>query len=93
MNARQKDYELRSRLFNSNNNQKISDYFRFIDQVKSRPNQYATGEDRSSLRRFIYAPYKDRNVIRENKRFKLKIYKMMEEPVLPRLNLEYLEVR
>ena len=93
MNARQKDYELRSRLFNSNNNQKISDYFRFIDQVKSRPNQYATGEDRSSLRRFIYAPYKDPNVKRENKRFKLKIYKMMEEPVLPRLNLEYLEVR
>ena len=93
MNARQKDYELRSRLFNINNNQKISDYFRFIDQVKSRPNQYTTGAERSSKRRFIYAPYKDPNVIRDNKRFKLKIYKIIEEPVLPRLNLEYLEVR
>ena len=41
MNARQKDYELRSRLYN-NNNQKVSDYFRFIDQVRARSNQYTT---------------------------------------------------
>jgi hypothetical protein len=92
MNARQKDYELRSRLYN-NNNQKVSDYFRFIDQVRARSNQYTTGAERSSIRRFIYAPYKDPDVIRDNKRFKLKIYKIIEEPVLPRLNLEYLEVR
>lgn len=91
MNARQKDYELRSRLYN--NNQKVSDYFRFIDQVRTRPNQYTTGAERSSIKRFIYAPYKDPNVIRENKRFKLKIYKIIEEPVLPKLNIEYLEVR
>ena len=91
MNARQKDYELKSRLFN--NNQKVSDYFRFIEQVRSRPNQYTTGAERSSKRRFIYAPYKDPNVIRDNKRFKLKIYKIIEEPVLPKLNLEFLEVR
>lgn len=93
MNARQKDYELRSRLFNIDSNQKVSDYFRFIEQVRTRPNQYTTGAERSSIKRFIYAPYKDPNVIRENKRFKLKIYKIIEEPVLPRLNLEYLEVR
>ena len=92
MNARQKDYELKSRLFN-NNNQKVSDYFRFIEQVRSRPNQYTTGAERSSIRRFIYAPYKDPNIIRDNKRFKLKIFKIIEEPVLPRLNLEFLEVR
>jgi len=93
MKPRQKDYELRARLFNNNNNKKVSDYFRFIDQVKSRPNNYTTEQERSPKRRFIYAPYKDPNVIRENKRFKLKIYKIIEEPVLPRLNMEFLEVR
>jgi len=94
MNSLQKQYELKSRMF-INNNQKteVTDYFKFIDQIRNRPSRYTTIPENITIKKVIYEPYKDPNVIEANKKYKLKLYTILQEPPLPKLNNVYLEVR
>lgn len=95
MKALQKQYELKSKLFVNNNIQKLDIivYFKFLNQIRHRPNKYSILQEKSDNKRFIYEPFKDPNVIEANKKHKSKIYSIINEPVLPKLNNVYLEVR
>ena len=93
MKTIQKQYELKSRMFNNYKEIDPYDYFRYIDQIRTRPNQYSISTERNVIKKIIYEPYKDPNVIEANRRHKLNLYKIFKEPALPKLNNEYLEVR
>ena len=92
MESLQKLYEIKSRVF-KDMNLESAEYFKLIDQIRTRPNKYAIPQKKISMKRFIYEPFKDPLVIRENKKNKLRLYSIIEEPVSPRLNYEYLELR
>lgn len=93
MKALQKQYELRNKMFAKEQKIDISEYFKFIDQVRTRPNQYSIEIERPVMKKVIYEPFKDPVVIASNKRHKLRLYNIINEPVLPKLNNIYLEVK
>jgi hypothetical protein len=93
MKTIQKQYELKSRLFNNSQEMDLNDYFRYIDLIRNRPNQYSIPTERNVIKKIIYQPYKDPNVIEANRRHKLNLYNKYKEPALPKLNNIYLEVR
>lgn len=95
MNSLQKQYELKSRLFNDNYGKNIdeTDYFRFLDRIRTRKNKYVIPPEKISIKNIIYEPFKDPEVIEANRRNKLRLVTIMDEPPLPPLNNIYLEVR
>lgn len=97
MNALQKLYEIKSRMINKNqNNSKTidaSEYFKFLEEIRTRPNRYIIPQEKINIKANNYEPFKDPSVIKSNKRFKLKLNSIYEEPPLPKINIEYLEVR
>ena len=93
MNSLQKQYELKTRMFSKDQKIDISEYFKFIEQVRTRPNQFSIQIEKPTMKRFIYEPFKDPSVIASNRRHKLRLYNIIEQPTLPKLNNVYLEVR
>ena len=93
MKTIQKQYELKSRMLNNSQNIEITDYFRFLDEIRKRKNLYIIPQEKINIKRVICEPFKDPNVIDENKRFKERLYTIIDERPLPKLNIEYLEVR
>ena len=93
MKALQKQYELRNKMFAKEQKIDISEYFKFIEQVRKRPNQYSIEIERPVMKKVIYEPFKDPFVIASNERHKLRLYNIINEPALPRLNNIYLEVK
>ena len=93
MNSLQKQYELKNRMFSKDQKIDISEYFKFIEQVRTRPNQFSIQIEKPTMKRFIYEPFKDPSVIASNRRHKLRLYNIIEQPTLPKLNNVYLEVR
>ena len=95
MNSAQKQYEFRARLFNDNYGKKsdLSDYFRFLDEIRTRKNRYVIPPDKHVIKKIVYEPFKDPDVIEANRKNKIKLYTIMDEKPLPKLNNIYLEVR
>ena len=79
MKTIQKQYELKSRMLNNSQNIEITDYFRFLDEIRKRKNLYIIPQEKINIKRVICEPFKDPNVI--------------DERPLPKLNIEYLEIR
>ena len=95
MNSVQKEYELKSRLFNDNygKNSDVSDYFRYLDRIRTRKNKYVIPPEKNVIKKIVYQPFKDPEIIEANRRNKLKLYTIIDERPLPQLNNIYLEVR
>ena len=93
MNTFQKLYDYKSSIIDSDPKVLEAQYFRIIDTIKSRPNQYFIPPDRVNIKRSIIEPFKDPDVINSNKKFQLKIDTINDEPILPKINLEFLDNR
>ena len=95
MNSVQKQYELKSRMFNNCKKIDLTEYFKFLDEIRRRKNQYIIPQDKKNIiiKRVINEPFKDPSVIEENRRQKERLYTIIDEKPLPKLNYEFLEVR
>ncbi len=93
MKTIQKLYEKKSHMLMNIRRLDPNDYFKFIAQIRNRPNQYSISTERNIIRNIIYEPYKDPNVIEANRKHKLHLHNIYKEPALPKLNSEYLEIR
>ena len=93
MNPIQKQYELKSKIPNLFTKIDPSDYFRYLNIINTRKNQYLNTQTKFNIKRNIYEPFKDPSVIEANKRLKLKIYSIIEQTPFPKINNEYLEVK
>ena len=93
MNDHQKLYELKSHIFNYTQKSDISNYFKLLHQISTRKNQYSIPTEKIILKRVIYEPFKDPYVIESNKKHKLKIYSIIDEPTLPKINNMFFKVR
>ena len=93
MNSLQKLYELKSRMLNKSLKIDPEEYFKFIDQIRSRPNLYTIPQEKISIKSSVYTPFKDPFIIQANKKNKSRIYSILGETPSPRLNYDYLEVR
>ncbi len=93
MNSTQKNYEIQSRMFNSTQKLNVSQYYKYLYQIRAKPSQYSFPLEKISIKKNIYEPFKDPLVIESNKKHKLKLYNILEEPTFPKLNYVYLDVR
>ena len=93
MNPLQRLYDYKSSVLDYDQKVMQTEYFRIIDQIKSRPNQYSIPPEKIIIKRNAYEPFKDPDVINSNKKFNLKISTMIDEPTFPKLNLDYLDMR
>ena len=93
MNPLQKLYDYKSSILEFNPKVLETEYFRIIDNIKTRPNLYKIAPEKINLKKNVYEPYKDPDVINSNKKLQLKIDTIIDEPPLPRLNVEYLDIR
>ena len=93
MNTLQKLYDYKSSIIDSDPKVLETQYFKIIDTIRARPNQYSIPPDRVNIKRSIIEPFKDPDVINSNKRFQLRIDTINDEPILPKLNFEYLDNR
>ena len=93
MNPIQKQYELKSKIPNLFQKIEPQDYFRYLNIINKRENQYLNTQTKFNIKRNIYEPFKDPSIIEANRRLKLKVYSIIEEPVFPKINNEYLEVK
>ena len=93
MNPIQKQYEFKSKIPTLFHKIEPEDYFRYLSIINTRKNQYLETQTKFNIKRNIYEPFKDPSIIEANRRLKLKIYSIIEEPPLPKINKEYLEVK
>ena len=93
MNPAQKLYDLKSSIIDSNSKILETEYFRIIDNIRARPNLYKIAPEKINLKRNAYEPFKDPDVIKSNRKLQLRIDTIIDEPSLPKLNLEYLDIR
>ena len=93
MNPIQKQYEFKSKIPNLFKKIDPSDYFRYLNIINTRKNQYLNTQTKFNIKRNIYEPFKDPSIIEANKRLKLKIYSIIDQTPLPKINNEYLEVK
>ena len=90
----QKLYDIKSQLFIKTKEIDASEYLYFIEQIRSRPNQYIIPQKKQiAIKRPTNEPFKDPFVIRDNKRNKLRIFNILDACSSPKLNYEYLEVK
>ena len=93
MNPAQKLYDYKSSILDSNSKVIETEYFRIIDNIRTRPNLYKIAPEKYNIKRNAYEPYKAPDVINSNKKFQLRIDTIIDEPSLPKINLEYLDIR
>ena len=93
MKSLQKLYELKSKALSKSLKIEADEYFKFIDRIRSRPNQYTIPQEKIQIKSSVYPPFKDPFIIEANKKNKSRIFSILDEPASPRLNYEYLEVR
>ena len=93
MNNLQKLYDYKANVLDIEPKISQNEYFKIIDQIRSRPNQYSKAPEKINIKRNSIEPFKDPDVISTNKRFNLKIDTILDEPSLPKLNFDYIEIR
>ena len=93
MKPAQRLYDYKSSILDSSLKVLETEYFRIIDNIRTRPNLYKIAPEKINLKRNACEPYKDPEVINSNKRLRLRIDTIIDEPSLPKLNLEYLDIR
>ena len=93
MKYAQKKYELGFNLLEGNPRSYEEEYFRSIDAIKSRPNRYIFPAPKKYYIKNVYEPYKDLFVIQENKKLRLRLNSIENQPSLPKINKDYLELK
>ena len=93
MNPIQKLYDYKSSILDYDQKVLQTEYFKIIENIKTRPNQYSIPPEKINIKRATCEPYKDPDVINSNKKYTLKISTIIDEPTFPKLNLEYLDNR
>ena len=91
MNLAQKQYELGFNLLMNSQRFNTTNYFRSIDTIKSRQNQYLSPR-RFIIKKNLQEPFKDFFVMKSNEKFRIKIDAIQNKPVIPKLNTEYIEL-
>ena len=92
MNATQKRYDQGFYILGSSQRFNTTNYFRTIDLIRSRPNQFPTSPKKYIIKSIIQEPYKDIYVIRANQKLRLKLDTIQSKPVIPKLNTEFIEI-
>ena len=80
MNNLQKLYDYKTNVLDIEPKISQNEYFKIIDQIRSRPNQYSKAPEKINIKRNSIEPFKDPDVISTNKRFNLKIDTILDEP-------------
>lgn len=93
MNSIQKLYEIRSRMPYTTQRVPISEYFKNLGLIRTRRNQFIFPQDKTAVKKFVYEPFKDPFIKEANKKHKLKIFSILAENPLPKINDVFLEVR
>ena len=96
MNTQHQLYALTSPSLSGSSKEKqsnTSEYFRILNKIINRPNQFTLPQNKIKIKKMINEPFKIPEVINENKRHKLKILTILEEPPLPKLNKIFIETR
>ena len=93
MNFSQKQYELGFRLLNSTNFQRFNttNYFKSLETAKNRPNPYPSPK-KFVIKKSLQEPYKDIFVIKSNMNFRLRLNSIETKPVIPKINVDYIEL-
>jgi hypothetical protein len=93
MNLAQRQYELGFRLLNSTNFQRFNttNYFKSIDVAKNRPNQFPSPK-KIIIKKTLQEPYKDFFVLRANRNLRLRLNSIESKPVIPKINVDYVEL-
>lgn len=89
MNAFQRQYESGFRLIENIPRFSSTNYFKNLDIIRSRQNQYPTRN--FNIRREFQEPEKNYDVMRDNKRLKLNIYNISNKPYNPKINAEFIK--
>ena len=91
MNFAQRQYELGFKLLGGSDRFNSTNYFRSLEASKNRPNPFPSPR-RYIIKKNLQEPFKDYFVLKSNEKFKLKIETIQTKPVIPKLNLEYIEL-
>ena len=92
MNFAQKQYELGFHILGGSQRFNTTNYFRNIDTIRSRQNQYPTSPKQYIIKKNLNEPFKDFFVLKSNERFRLKLETIQSKPVIPKLNEEYIQL-
>jgi len=96
MNPSQKYYEFIS--FNPKFNPTFKEdskvkYFKCLNRILSRQNQFSMFNGNNMAKKFIHNPFKDPFLLKENKRIQLRLCNILDEPITPKINRIYMNVR
>ena len=91
MNFAQKQYELSFNLLANSNRFNATNYFRTIDAIRSRPYQIPSPKN-LIIKKVHNEPFKDFLVIKSNEKLRLRLDSIQSKPVIPKINIEYLEI-
>lgn len=89
MNAFQRQYESGFRLLENVPRFSSTNYFKTLNIIKSRQNQYPTRN--FNIKREFQEPEKNYDVLKENKRLKLNIYNISHKPYIPKINTKFIK--
>ena len=92
MNSTQRKYELGFNLLVNSKKLNTTNYFRTIETIRSRKNQFTVSPKKYIIKSSIKEPYKDYFVIQANQKLRFKIETLQRKPVIPKLNTEYSEI-
>jgi len=70
-----------------------SQYFQFLQRIKNRENKFLINSNKYQIKKGTIEPFKDPEVQNENKKHKTRLFMILDEPALPKLNIEYLETK
>ena len=91
MNNTQKQYELNFRLITNPERFDTTNYYRSLEIIRNRRNQYDTPKH-YIIKRMKQEPYKNYYIMDSNRKLKNKLEKIYERPVIPKLNEEFMRL-
>jgi hypothetical protein len=91
MKIAQKQYELGFKLLGGSQRFDTTNYFTSIEASRNRPNPF-TSPKQYIIKKNLQEPFKDYFVLKSNEKLRLKIETIQSKPVIPKLNVEYLEL-
>ena len=92
MNSTQRRYELGFNLLGNSNKFNTTNYFRTLESIRSRRNQFPSSPKKYIIKSSIQEPYKDYFVIKTNNKLRLKLETLLSKPVIPKINTKYIEI-
>ena len=93
MNITQRRYELAFNMLGNSQKLNTTNYFRTIESIRSRKNQFPASPKKYIIKSSNREPYKDHFVIKANKSLRIKIETLQSKPVIPKINTEYIKIQ